>query len=159
MKQGGTVYVKDNIVLPESQIKSLSWYSDALNNPNIINIGCFDTNRVRLTGTDHHRNQLVLVTALAPNMSTDRSGEIEVIAFFTESQASDVINSQNRANDYEQSVILDSNGQVLFGDMGNEALLYLSGFRKDICHGFLRNTQPKLHYPYRRKGLVRCCQE
>lgn len=55
-------------------------------------------------------------------MTTDRSGEIEVVTFFTESQIGDLIMSQNDRNSHITSVILDKNGQVIFGDMGNEML-------------------------------------
>ena len=153
MKGGGAVYVKDDIVVPETEIRAASWYSDALNAPNTIVLGSFDTSRIRLTGSSHRRDQLVLATALATNLSTDRSGEIEVVTFFTESQASDILLSYNKENKREISVILNNNGQVLFGDMGNDALRgyfaqnpdkYLSGSRSDKAV-LLEGTQ-RLYY-------------
>lgn len=122
MKDGGVVYVKDNITVSTEEIRTADWYSAAVDRPNTITLGSYDTERTRLTSSNQRSNQFVLVTALATNMTTDRSGEIEVVTFFTESQVGDLMVSQNGKNSYEMSVILDKDGHVLFGDMGNESL-------------------------------------
>lgn len=62
----------------------------------------------------------MIVTALATDMSTDKSSEIEVIAFCTVSQIGDLFSSQRRDSRQSFSVILDGSGQVIYGDMGNE---------------------------------------
>lgn len=122
MKDGEVVYVKDNITVSTEEIRTADWYSAAVDRPNTITLGSYDTERTRLTSSNQRSNQFVLVTALATNMTTDRSGEIEVVTFFTESQVGDLMMSQNGKNSYEMSVILDKDGHVLFGDMGNESL-------------------------------------
>lgn len=122
MADGGAVYMKDDIALPEEAVRASSWYQDALAHPNTVTLGCYDTSRVRLTSTPQQGRQLVLVTALATNASTDRSGEIEVVAFFTTSETGDVLAAQRRDAGQGMSVILDGDGHMLFGDMGNEAV-------------------------------------
>lgn len=122
MKDGGEVYVKDDIAVPAEEIRGADWYSAALSRPNTITLGSYDSERTRLTSSNQRRNQFVIVTALATNMTTDSSGEIEVVTFFTESQVGDLIMSQNSRNSREASVILDRDGQVIFGDMGNDNL-------------------------------------
>ncbi len=122
MKSGGAVYMKDDIALPEEAVRSSGWYQDALARPNTVTLGCYDTSRARLTSTPQQGRWLVLVTALATNASTDRSGEIEVVTFFTTSETGDVLAAQRRDRGQGVSVILDGEGRVLFGDMGNEAV-------------------------------------
>lgn len=122
MKDGGEVYVKDDIVFSAEKIRAAEWYSTAMSSPNTITLGSYDTGRTRLTSSNQRRNQLVLVTALATNMTTDRSGEIEVVTFFTESQVGDLMMSQSGKNSRETSIIPDNNGMVLFGDRGNDNL-------------------------------------
>lgn len=122
MIDGGAVYMKDDIAIPEETVRTSGWYQNALSHPNTVTLGCYDTSRTRLTSTRQQGHQLVLVTALATNASTDRSGEIEVVAFFTTSETGDVLAAQRRDAGQGMSVILDGNGHVLFGDMGNEAV-------------------------------------
>lgn len=119
MKNGGAVYMKDDIIVSEDRIRESDWYQKALDKPNVITLGCYDTGKDRLISSNHRRNQMVIVTAMATNMSTDKSGEIEVVTFFTESRISDIMLPQNKRSGHEMSVILDKDGRVLFGDMGN----------------------------------------
>ena len=122
MGASGAVYMKDDIMLSESVIREEEWYQSALEHPNSVTLECYDTTRVRLTWTPQKGKQMVLVTAMATDVTTDTSGEIEVVAFFTTSRAGDVLFSQMRDITQGTSVILDSGGHVLFGDMGNETI-------------------------------------
>lgn len=109
-------------MIPEDAVRVSGWYQDALSHPNTVTLGCYDTSRIRLTSTPQQGRQLVLVTALATNAATDRSGEIEVVAFFTTSGTGDVLAAQRGDAGQGMSVILDEEGRVLFGDTGNEAV-------------------------------------
>lgn len=153
MKDGGVVYVKDNITVSTEEIRTADWYSAAVDRPNTITLGSCDTERTRLTSSYQRRNQFVLVTALATNMTTDRSGELEVVTFFAESQVGDLITSQNGKISRETSVILDKDGRVLFGDKGNDSLRnyfeshlneYSSGSK--TCRTALFDNAEKLYY-------------
>lgn len=50
-------------------------------------LGCYNTSRTREVRTSQQNRQLVLVTAMAVNASTDRSGKIETVTFFTTRRA------------------------------------------------------------------------
>lgn len=91
MKGGGTVPVKESITLPDDALRAEGWYRTALDNPNRVTIGGYDTSKTDLTANAQKGRQLVLVTAMAPNYTTDRSGRIEMVAYFTTSQVSEVL--------------------------------------------------------------------
>lgn len=101
MDGAGAVYMKNEVVIPEEQIRNADWY--------------------RLVRTQQNR-QMVLVTAMATNHATDRSGKVEVVAFFTVSRAGEVLASRQRNAGPGRSVILDGNGHLLFGDMGDDTV-------------------------------------
>ena len=122
MRERGAVYMKDDIIVPQEEVRASGWYRQAVNTPNRTVLGCYDTSRTRLTHSTQKGNQLVLVTAMATDYTTDRSGEIEVVSFFTVSQAGDVLLSQRKDSAQGRSVLLDSEGRVLFGDFGSEPL-------------------------------------
>lgn len=119
MKDGSEVYVKDDIIVPQNDIRSEKWYTNALEKPNIITLGCYDTNRIKLVSSIHRRSRMILVTAVATNITTDKSGEIEVVTFMTDSRVSDIMSEQRKDKNQGTSVILDRDGHVIFGDMGD----------------------------------------
>lgn len=116
----GVVYMKDDVTIPEEQIRQSDWYQAALAQRNTVKLGCYDTDRTRVIRTSRQAGQMVLVTAMAVNAATDRSGEIEAVAFFTRSEVSSILDAQNKDKLGSRSVILDQTGHVLFGDMGDE---------------------------------------
>lgn len=122
MEAGGAVYMKDDIAIPEGEVRAADWYRSAVARPNTVTLGCYDTSRTRLTSNPQQGRQLVLVTAMATNVVTDRSGEIEVVAFFTISETGNVLSAQRENASQGTSVILDRDGHVLFGDMGNDTI-------------------------------------
>ena len=85
-------------------------------------LGCYDTSRARVVRTSQQDRQMVLVTAMATNEATDRTGEVEAAAFFTVSRAGDILASRQRNAGPGRSVILDREGHVIFGDMGDDAV-------------------------------------
>lgn len=123
MKDGGAVAVKDAITLPDGEMRAESWYRAALDAPNRVTIGGYDTSKTDLTANAQKGRQLVLVTAMAPDYITDRSGSIEVVAYFTTSQVSEVLLRARTSGDMGTTVLLDGTGSVLFGDMGSEPVL------------------------------------
>lgn len=123
MKSGGAVSVKDAITLPDEEMRAEGWYRAALETPNRVTIGGYDTSKTDLTANTQKGRQLVLVTAMAPDYSTDRSGNIDVVAYFTTSQVSEVLLRARTNTDMGTTVLLDENGSVLFGDMGREPVL------------------------------------
>lgn len=49
MKDGGAVVVKDAITLPDGEMRAESWYRAALDAPNRVTIGGYDTSKTDLT--------------------------------------------------------------------------------------------------------------
>ena len=122
MKDGGSVYMADKIILPASQVQASDWYVRAQQHPNQVQIGGYDTNQTRLTYTGQRRNVLILVTAMALDASSDKSEQIDLLAFFTSTQAGDVIRRAQGKAELGRTVLLDASGNVLYGDFGSEAL-------------------------------------
>lgn len=123
MQDGGAVYMKETIAISQDEIRKSAWYKDALEKPNTVVAGVYDTGRTRLTGSIQKAHQMVLVTAIATDRSSDKSGEIEVTAFYTISRVSDVIMDQNRKSPQTRSVIVDDAGRLVYGDMGDQAII------------------------------------
>ena len=84
-------------------------------------LGCYDTSRTRVVQTSQQNRQMVLVTAMATDTATDRTGAVEVVSFFTVSQVGDILAGQRKDAVLGRSVILDRDGHVIFGDMGDDA--------------------------------------
>lgn len=85
-------------------------------------LGCYDTSRTRVVQTSQQNRQMVLVTAMATDTATDRTGAVEVVSFFTVSQVGDILAGQRKDAILGRSVILDRDGHVIFGDMGDDAV-------------------------------------
>jgi two-component system sensor histidine kinase YesM len=123
MQDGGAVYMKETIAISKDEIRKSSWYEEALAKPNTVVAGVYDTGRMRLTGSIQKANQMVIVTAMATDRYSDKSGEIEVAAFYTISRVSDVILAQNQKSEKNRSVIVDEAGRLVYGDMGDQAII------------------------------------
>lgn len=122
MEGTGAVYMKDEVAIPEEQVRDTGWYHLATERPNRVVLGCYDTTRIRVGRTSQQKRQLVLVTAMATDAATDRSGAVEAVTFFTVSRAGDILAAQQREAGLGRSLILDQEGHVLFGDMGDDGL-------------------------------------
>lgn len=48
IKGGGAVYMKDDVAIPEEQSRNADWYQAALDRPNTVMLGCYDTSRTRV---------------------------------------------------------------------------------------------------------------
>lgn len=122
MDRAGVVSMKDDVAIPEGQVREAGWYRQAMEQPNRVVLSCYDTSRTRVIRTSQQNRQMVLVTAMATDAATDRTGEVEVVSFFTVSQAGDILVSRRRGSGLGRSVILDKDGHVLFGDMGDDTV-------------------------------------
>lgn len=118
----GAVYMKDEVAILEGLVRDAGWYQRAKEHPNSVVLGCYDTSRTRVVRTSQQDRQMVLVTAMATDGTTDRSGEVDVAAFFTVSRVGDILAARQRDAGLGRSVILDREGHVLFGDMGENNL-------------------------------------
>jgi two-component system sensor histidine kinase YesM len=63
MKGGGTVPVKESITLPDDALRAECWYRTALDNPNRVTIGGYDTSKTDLTANAQKGGQLRVAAA------------------------------------------------------------------------------------------------
>ena len=114
--------VKESTTLPDDALRAEGWYRTALDNPNRVTIGGYDTSKTDLTANAQKGGQLVLVTAMAPNYTTDRSGRIEMVAYFTTSQVSEVPLRSRSDPGMGTTLLLNGKARVLFGHAGKNCL-------------------------------------
>lgn len=131
MKAGGGVAMKDDLVVTDAALRSAGWYQQALASPNNIVIGGYDTNREQLTSSKQKSRQLILVTAMALDNQTDRSGTIEAVAYFTVSKLGSLLQTSQGNSALGNTILLDDAGQLVY-----------SGFAEDAaCKWFVENSK------------------
>lgn len=118
-KDGGKVYMKDDIKLTDEQLQGEHWYQEALLHKNQVVIGGYDTSKTDLTTNSQKGQQLVLATAMSPEIQVDRSESIEMITFLVISRAGDIIRKGNGSDNLGTTVLLDGRNSLIYGDMGN----------------------------------------
>ncbi|WP_029504879.1 helix-turn-helix domain-containing protein [Lachnoclostridium phytofermentans] len=95
MKSGKETYIKNSISRSSKDIKESKWYQAALKHPNTVCVGSYDTTSANDLYTGGRKDLLILVFALAPDVTTDRSQKIEMVTFFQATGASDRIKRYN----------------------------------------------------------------
>ena len=128
LKDGCTVYLKDEIRIPKEVMEQEAWYRQALAGPNVVSVGAFDTSRQNLTYSRLKSGEFVLAAALAPDYQADRSGKLEMVSLFSVTHVGEVIRGFNRDEQLGTTFILDSSGSLIFaGDRYQEASRLLKG--------------------------------
>ena len=120
MQNGAQVHMKENILLSTSEVRGTTWYQQALKKKNVVTVGAYDTSEVRLTPSIQQSRQLVIVSALSPDPTLDKGGQVEVTAFYTVSKAGNSMKQKNRSQVLGTTVLLDADGKLLFS--GNESV-------------------------------------
>ena len=118
MKDGVETYFKSDLLLESETIRQEMWYQNALAHKNQVVIGSYDTNREEL----YHggvKDSLVLVAALAPDVTLDHSEKIDAIAFLQVTGACDTIKSYNAEysagkNRIGYTRIVSKDGEVIY---------------------------------------------
>lgn len=119
MKDGRETYIKNEIHREQAEIREMDWYQAALADPNSVHVGSFDTVAVNDLFTGGKTDLLVLVFALSPDVSTDRSQRMEMVTFYQTTGAGDTIKKYNEEyrqgrNELGFTRICDSSGNVIF---------------------------------------------
>ena len=120
MRNGAQVHMKENILLSTSAVRGTTWYQQALKKKNVVTVGAYDTSEVRLTPSIQQSRQLVIVSALSPDPTLDKGGQVEMTAFYTVSKVGNSIKQKNRSQVLGTTVLLDADGKLLFS--GNESV-------------------------------------
>lgn len=119
MKSGKETYIKNNINRSVNEIKESGWYQSAMKQPNTVCVGAYDTYSANDLFNGGKKDLLVLVFALAPDVSTDRSQKIEMVAFYQSTKAAERIkrynvNYLNGENKLGITQITNANGELIF---------------------------------------------
>ena len=128
LKDGCTVYLKDEIRIPKEVMEQEAWYRQALAGPNVVSVGAFDTSRQNLTYSRLKSGEFVLAAAFSPDYQADRSGKMEMGSLFSVTHVGEVIRGFNRDEQLGTTFILDSSGSLIFaGDRYQEDSRLLKG--------------------------------
>ena len=119
MKSGKETYIKTHIDRSQEEIKAQDWYQKALEMPNAVCVGAYDTVSANDLYTGGKKDSLILVFALSPNVMTDRSQKLEMVTFYQMTGAGDVIKEYNADylkgnNKLGITRITDAEGNVIF---------------------------------------------
>ena len=128
MKDGRMTYIKNEIKRPTDEIRREEWYRAALQKKNTVCLGSYDTAASNDLYTGGKKNLLILVFALAPDVTTDRSQRIEMVVFYQSTKAAERIGEYNRSyeagrNKFGITRILDSQGRVIFSTVDDDVCI------------------------------------
>lgn len=125
LKNGKSVYLKDELRKSDDEIRENDWYCDALDNKNTVTIGTYDTSAVPLMYTRQRKWEFIIAAALSPDRSVDRSDNVEMVTLFYKSDIGDLIKEYEKGI-IGNTVITDEKGNVIYqGYSGKEGLWYL----------------------------------
>ena len=120
MKNGAQVHMKETVLLSTASVRGTRWYQQAMERKNVVAVGAYDTGNMRFTANTQKNRQLILVSALSPDATLDKGGQVEMSAFFTVSKAGTSMRKKGRSNALGTTVLLDEEGTLLFS--GNETV-------------------------------------
>ena len=120
MKNGAQVHMKETVLLSTASVRGTRWYQQAMERKNVVAVGAYDTGNMRFTANTQKNRQLILVSALSPDATLDKGGQVEMSAFFTVSKAGTSMRKKGRSNALDTTVLLDEEGTLLFS--GNETV-------------------------------------
>ncbi len=125
MKDGRETYIKNVINRTVDEIKGMDWYQKALKKNNTVCLGSYDTVSSSDLYVGGKKDLLILVFALAPDVTTDRSQKIEMVVFYQSTDAADRIKEYNRnylagKNKLGITQIRDGGGRLVFSTMEEE---------------------------------------
>lgn len=95
LKSGKEIYIKNEIKRPSEEIRDTGWYQAALAHPNTVCVGSYDTAALNDLFKGGKKDMLILVFALAPDVTIDRSQRVEMVAFYQSTDAADRIRKYN----------------------------------------------------------------
>ena len=144
MKDGHSIYSKEEIRLPWEEMKEESWYQKALERKDIVSVGVFDSSFRPLTYSRLKKGECILGAALSPSIQVDRSGEIEMVMLFTITPVGDLIRKYNKDPLLGVTFITDSAGKLLF-----------AGEKREEAQSFLENLSPKDWDFLEKDGILR----
>lgn len=137
MKDGQSLYLKDDIRILKEEMEKEEWYQLALEKPDVVSMGIFDTSVHSLTYSRMKKGECVLVAALSPSRLLDRSKTIEMVMLFDVIPIGDLLRKYNSDPMMGTTFLADSKGNLLFaGEDYDRAKVLLSGLlQSDLENG------------------------
>ncbi len=119
MKDGKQTYIINEIRQAREEIIKTNWYQAALEKENRVSIGFYDTKATNDLYMGSKKDSLILVFALAPDVTTDRSQKIEMVMYYQSTGAAERIKANNQAylagkNKLGISQITGTEGELVF---------------------------------------------
>lgn len=125
MKDGLVTSIKDEMTLSTEEIKMSDWYEAALGKKNVVSIGAYDTGVRSLTQSRTKKWEMIIVSALSPDIALDRSDRVELVSLFYRSSIGDLIREYERSEPLGKTVLVDESGEEVYrGYCGEEDLWY-----------------------------------
>lgn len=119
MKSGVNTYVKDRFIIPKDEVIKEDWYQKALEEKNIVQVGSYDTT-IKKPAESIPTKDFVLIFGISPDRLIDKSGKIEMVTIVVESNVSTMLKEQNKSEEQGLTIIVDENGEILYGSAINE---------------------------------------
>ena len=110
MKDGESTYMKDDIILPDEEIKAASWYQQDLDDKNMVKVGFYDRN----VTASRKAHMLTIVAGLSPGIDVDRDNVVEMAALFVSSQTGNLIKEYNKEKLLGVTMLLNPDGTPVF---------------------------------------------
>lgn len=109
-KDGKQIYLKQNIKFSRDSVEQTNWYKEAKEHEGVVQIGFFAEN---VTYTSSKKNQLALVTAIAPNRVMDKRYEMEIVALLVYSDIGEMMDNYNREENLGTMCLVDKRGNII----------------------------------------------
>lgn len=125
-KDGKSTYVKDDLKRSSDEVKESDWYEKAREIKNTVMIGTYDTSSVPLMYTRQRKWEFIIIAALSPDRTVDRSERIEMVTLFYRSDIGDLIRKLEKENTIGTTIITDADDNIIYqGHAGDEEIWYL----------------------------------
>ena len=120
MVSGDNTYIKDDLVIPQTEIKQSKWYQQALSNKNNVCIGSYSS---KVTYSLKTKYQFTIAAGLSPDNSLDRTNKIEMATLFIQSEIGNMLREYNKESSLGTMYLVDENKEVLLNVSDQEIQL------------------------------------
>ncbi|HIT89951.1 MAG TPA: sensor histidine kinase [Candidatus Merdenecus merdavium] len=117
MKDGQRTMLKTDLNKIEETIATKDWFINAKEEKNKVIIGSYDTTDPIFDYAKIRKKELLLVAALAPDITTDKLNKIEMVTLFTFSKAGSLIKENNKDELLGTTVILNEFDEMIYGEL------------------------------------------
>lgn len=121
LKNGSIAYIDSEITI--EGISDTTWYQNALETKNQVNVGTYFVKENREAFVGSRGGTLLLTFALAPDTKIDRSGKLEMLVLYYDTDVADKMKACNenyakQKNNLGYMQLVDSDGTLLFSSDG-----------------------------------------